>query len=102
MATFNVALKVSVAMANGAAKRKPRRAFTGVYRKRVKALLDAIRSMGKLDAKETSKAASLGIPAITFVNLGNLNIASQLAAVELRCTDALAARVGGGAVVPPP
>lgn len=83
------------------AQPRPKLAYKGRDRKRIKQLANFVKQVQDMDTRNTAKAAEAGVPPILFSVVGATSYAAQLAAIAARCETALTQTVSVQAVPPP-
>lgn len=83
------------------AQPKPKLAFHGRDRKRIKQLQNFIQQVQDMDTRNAAKAAAAGVPAVRFSQVGATSYAGHLAALAGRCVTALTQTVSAQPVPPP-
>lgn len=77
---------------------KPKLAFKGRDRHRIKQLQNFIKQIQDMDTRNAARAAELGIPAVRFDTVGVTSYAANLTALATRCGTALTQTVSAQAV----
>lgn len=82
------------------AQPKPKLAFKGRDRQRIRQLQNFIKQVQDMDTRNAAKAAAAGVPPIKFNLVGETSYAAQLTTLAGRCETALSQTVSAQAVPP--